>query len=79
MKPELTPEHRTGISEAIKQLRDVSGLGLKDAKDIVDGLERDLREKDPTRFRQQASKGGCSAGVFMAALGLGCTGLLLFG
>ena len=57
--PQFTPEQRTALAdaiysgrkiEAIKELRAASGLGLKEAKDIVDRLEVELRTAQPERF-----------------------------
>jgi hypothetical protein len=46
--------------EAIKQLRELTGLGLKDAKDFVEKLEAELRVAHPERFTTMRSKsGGC--------------------
>ncbi len=59
MTPQLTPEQRESIAtalyqgqkiEAIKQLRERSGLGLRESKDIIDRLEADLRQAHPERF-----------------------------
>ena len=63
--PQFTPEQRTALAEAIysgqkmeaiKQLRDASGLGLKEAKDVVEKLEGELRAEHPERFSSKASK-----------------------
>jgi ribosomal protein L7/L12 len=67
--PQLTPEHRQALAEAvyggrkieaIKQLREVSGLGLKESKDIIEKLEAELRAAHPERFTTPASKNGCT-------------------
>lgn len=66
--PQFTPEQRTALAdaiysgrkiEAIKELRTASGLGLKEAKDIVDRLEVELRTTQPERF-PKASRGRLS-------------------
>ncbi len=76
MTPELTPEQRQAFAdalyagrkiEAIKQLRELSGLGLKESKEIIDRLETDLRAAHPERFTRTSKKGA------------GCVGLLLLG
>ncbi len=69
MEPTLTPEQRQAFAqalyagnkiEAIKQLRDVSGLGLKEAKEVLDRLEAELRAAHPERFAAPNKKGtGC--------------------
>ena len=80
--PELTPEQRASITdaitagrkiEAIKQLREVSGLGLKEAKDVVETIESELRAKNPERFTGAGAKRGCGFAVLL--VGLGATAL----
>lgn len=67
MPADLTPQQREQLAqavsagrkiEAIKELRDWTGLGLKDAKDIIDHMEKELRASHPERFapRQPANK-----------------------
>jgi hypothetical protein len=65
MTPQLTPEQRDSIAtalyggrklEAIKELREASGLGLKEAKEIVERLEAEFRQSHPERFVQPARK-----------------------
>ena len=64
----LTPEQRQSLAEAlfegrkiqaIKQLRDWTGLGLKEAKESVELLEEELRAAQPERFATPARKSGC--------------------
>jgi ribosomal protein L7/L12 len=67
--PELTSEQRESIANAlyagqkiaaIKQLRELSGLGLKESKEIIDRLEADLRRAHPEKFTVTRSSGlGC--------------------
>lgn len=69
MTPQLTPEQRQAFAdalyagrkiEAIKQLREMSGLGLKESKEIIDRLEAELRVSHPERFtRRQSGPMGC--------------------
>ena len=48
--------------EAIKHLREISGLGLADAKDVIERLESELRAAHPERFSTAPAKsGGCFA------------------
>lgn len=35
---------------AVKKYREETGLGLKEAKDAVDAIERELREEHPDQF-----------------------------
>ncbi len=68
--PQLTPEQRQAFAdalsagrkiEAIKQLRELSGLGLKEAKEIIDRLEAELRAAQPERFAKPAQgQKGCA-------------------
>ena len=67
MALELTPEQKQSFAEAvyagnkitaIKQLREVSGLDLKDSKEIIDRLESELRVAHPERFAR-SRKSGC--------------------
>lgn len=51
--------------EAIKRYRECSGAGLKEAKDFVEALEVELRQRVPEQFSATAS-------------GSGCLGMLLF-
>jgi hypothetical protein len=84
MPPELTPEQRDQIAsalyggrkiEAIKQLRTISGLGLKESKEIIDRLEADLRSAHPERFTVTRSSG---LGCIMALAGIAVAAGLLF-
>jgi ribosomal protein L7/L12 len=88
MAPELAPEQRQAFAdalysgrkiEAIKQLRELSGLDLKEAKEIIDRLEADLRAAHPERFTKTSSKGaGCAvAFVLLILAGGGLLWLLL--
>jgi hypothetical protein len=78
MAADLTPEQRQAFAdalysgrkiEAIKQLRELSGLGLKESKDIIDRLESDLRAQHPERFTKP--KSGCSVAVLLAVAVVG--------
>jgi hypothetical protein len=55
--------------EAIKRLREHGALGLKDAKDRVEAMERRLRAERPERFGAAPRSGGCM-GVLLAAAAL---------
>lgn len=69
MALDLTPEQRQAFAdalyggrkiEAIKQLREMSGLGLKESKEIIERLEAELRVAHPERFKTSPKKGaGC--------------------
>jgi len=47
--------------ENIKLVRDKHGLGLKEAKDLVDSLYVELGNEDPVFFKEQKSNKGCFA------------------
>lgn len=67
--------------EAIKLYREYSGLGLKDAKDAVEELERKLRAESPGRFRTDAvdegKKPATKSTVPGVQVGKGCFGMLV--
>ena len=76
MPPELSDSDRTEVEnelfagrkiQAIKRLRGATGLGLKEAKDIVDAMEKDLRGSTPEKFTAPA-KTGC-ASIIVLVLG----------
>ena len=54
--------------EAIKLYREATGVGLKEAKDAVDGIEKDLRQREPNKFAKPAGKSGCMSVVAVVAL-----------
>lgn len=77
MDPHLTPEQRHAFAdalyagkkiEAIKQLRQFSGLDLKESKDIIDALEAELRAAHPERFATAAPRKGAGCIVLLIAL-----------
>jgi Ribosomal protein L7/L12 C-terminal domain len=61
--------------QAIKVYRDMTGLGLKEAKDAVEDLERSFRASDPGRFTASPQGKGC-LGVVIA--GMLCSGLVIY-
>lgn len=65
MAIELSPEQREALAQAlyagrkidaIKQLREASGLGLKESKDAIERLETELRASHPERFIDPRTK-----------------------
>ena len=54
--------------EAIKLYRAATGVGLKEAKDAVDEIEKDLRQREPGKFAKPAGKSGCMSVVAVVAL-----------
>lgn len=47
--------------EAIKIYRDATGVGLKEAKEFVDALVVELREKDPEKYAKLSQGAGCAS------------------
>jgi hypothetical protein len=83
MNQPLTDEQISNLSnyifrgekiQAIKVYRDMTGLGLKEAKDAVEDLERSFRASDPGRFTASPQGKGC-LGVMVA--GFLCSGLVI--
>lgn len=66
--------------EAIKLLRGHRGIGLKEAKDIVDGHAADNVDDRPPSARRQAPRGESSLGRFILAclVGAAAYGLYYF-
>ena len=58
--------------EAIKRYRQVSGQGLREAKDFIEALEGELRFSEPARFVADPQGKGCGVGVLavVAAIAL---------
>lgn len=61
---------------AIKLAREKKGWGLKEAKDHIEDIEAQLRERFPERFTATSSGQGC-LGVVLAGLALAGTAVLL--
>ena len=53
---------------AIKLYREATGTGLKEAKDAVEGMEKDLRQREPDKFAKSAGKSGCMSVVAAVVL-----------
>jgi ribosomal protein L7/L12 len=82
--PQLTPEQRQAFAdalyagrkiEAIKQLRELSGLGLKESKALIDKLEAELRTVHPERFTAKSSKGSCAVALLIIIV---MTGVVIY-
>jgi len=54
---------------AIKLHREFTGEGLKESKDFIEALERDLRRESQERFVRPSGRAGC-LGVIAAFVGL---------
>ena len=74
---QLTEQQRQAINaeifggqkiSAIKLYREATGAGLKEAKDAVEEIEKDLRQREPNRFAKPAGKSGCMSVVAVVAL-----------
>ncbi len=82
---ELTDPQRQSIAaaifagqkiEAIKLHREVTGVGLAEAKAAVETMEAKLRAEQPGKFTTQARKTGCIGliaviGLVLALMGVG--------
>ncbi len=75
--PQMPPEQRQKLAEAlyagrkieaIKELREASGLGLAESKGIIDRLEAELRVLHPERFTAPPAAKGCSPAALVVAL-----------
>lgn len=53
--------------QAIKMYKEATGLGLKESKDFIDDLEKQLRQECPENFAH-AAKTGCSVVLAAGAL-----------
>lgn len=66
--------------EAIKHFREATGSGLKEAKDVLDEHEAQLRAQSPGRF---TAKKGCLvlvlASVGATIIGVTAAGVTIFG
>lgn len=56
--------------EAIKVYREARGVGLKEAKEDVEKLEAELRQRSPERFKAAAGQ-GCLGMVVALGLAVG--------
>ena len=74
---ELTDQQRQAINaeifggrkiDAIKLYREATDGGLKEAKDAVEEIEKDLRQREPNKFAKPAGKSGCMSVVAVVAL-----------
>ena len=84
-----TPEQRQALAQmlfagqkiaAIKEVRKLGGLDLKDSKEWVDGLEKELRAAQPEKFATPPRKViSCTPGCILAlALILSLTAVALW-
>jgi ribosomal protein L7/L12 len=62
---EIFKEHKIS---AIKLYREATGAGLKEAKDAVEDMEKDLRQREPNKFAKPAGKSGCLGVLAVVAL-----------
>jgi ribosomal protein L7/L12 len=77
---QLTDQQRQAINaeifggrkiEAIKLYREATGCQLIDAKQAVEGIEKDLRERQPESFAHETAKSGCLGIMACCALLVG--------
>jgi len=62
---EIVKEHKIS---AIKLYREATGAGLKEAKDAVEDMEKDLRQREPGKFAKSAGKSGCMSVMAVVVL-----------
>jgi large subunit ribosomal protein L7/L12 len=63
----VTPEKKIGV---IKVVREVTGLGLKEAKDLVDGAPKVIKETCPKAEAEEISKKVTAGGGKVTLTGL---------
>ncbi|HSH96054.1 MAG TPA: ribosomal protein L7/L12 [Roseimicrobium sp.] len=77
MNPSVSDEQVATLSEcifqgrkieAIKLYRGMTGLGLKEAKDAVEELEKSLRASAPDKFAAGAQGKGCLGVIVVGVL-----------
>ena len=77
MENPLTDEVREQIKEAIfagrkieaiKLYREATGLGLKEAKEFIDKLQKALQKDSPEKFTAQSASGCASSFICLAAM-----------
>ncbi|MFP6596085.1 MAG: ribosomal protein L7/L12 [Candidatus Hydrogenedentota bacterium] len=61
---------------AIKLYREETSLGLKEAKEAAEALEKEMREAAPDRFLERYA--GCGGVLLFGLIGLSGTGFVLF-
>ena len=54
--------------EAIKLYREATGCQLIEAKQAVEEMEKDLRQREPNKFAKSAGKSGCMSVVAVLTL-----------
>lgn len=62
--------------EAVRLYRESTGMGLKDSKEAVEALEKEMREEIPEKFMTEP--GGCAGVVLLGIVCLGGMGLALY-
>jgi ribosomal protein L7/L12 len=74
---QLTDQQRQAINaeifggrkiEAIKLYREATGSQLVEAKQVVEQIESDLRQREPNKFVHSTGKSGCMSVVAVLAL-----------
>ena len=57
--------------EAIKHYREATGCQLIEAKQAVEGMEKELRQREPNKFATPAGKAGCMGVMAVVTLLIG--------
>jgi len=60
---------------AIKIHREATGSDLGEAKDAIDAIDAELREKSPERFQPEVARAGC-LGLLVASASIGGAALV---
>jgi hypothetical protein len=60
--------HRGQKIEAIKRYREATGQGLKESKDFIEELDRQLRGSEPQLFLTGPKGTGCGVGLLAIVL-----------
>ena len=61
--------------EAIKKYREATGEGLRESKEFVEAVERELRQESPEKFTAPAGGKGCGTAVFCVLVVIGLLNL----
>ncbi len=76
MQPDLPDDARDAIDtalyagrkiDAIKQYREATGGGLKEAKEAVEVYEAELRARHPQHFTKPPARAGCTTAILLTA------------
>jgi len=83
ISPEVTREiadhvYAGRMINAIKLYREHTGQGLKESKDFIEALEKELRAKDPGKFTAPVAGKGCLGTAMLVSLSALAAVLIVF-